>query len=477
MTFKNGIAALVFGLVLAGAGVVIGGTGSPTLAQDKVPASRTEMQLSFSPLVKEAAPAVVNVYATRKVVTQRRSPFAGDPFFERFFGGGNFGAPRERVERSLGSGVIVDAAGVIVTNHHVIAGATEVRVALADRTEYEADVVLDDERTDLAILKVRDLRHDLPFLHFADSDGIDVGDLVLAIGNPFGVGQTVTSGIVSAVARTQVGATDYQYFIQTDAAINPGNSGGALIDMHGDLVGINSSIYTRSGGSNGIGFAIPANMVRMVAEAAISGKPMQRAWFGGSLQGVTADIAEGLGLERPQGVLVTDIMPDGPAEAAGLRIGDLILSVNGNDVESPDAFGYRFATATLGDTVTLEIVRQGKAMTLSMRAEAAPEVPPRDEREISGYSPFSGTVVRNLSPAVAQELGMENALTGVVVVKVNPSSMAARLGVRVGDIVRRINNEEVRDTASLQSLSEQRFRLWRLEIERDGRIIKTVISG
>ena len=478
MTLKKGYAALFAICLIAGGGVLLEGTKNFSHAADKVPASRAEIQLSFAPLVKSAAPGVVNVYATRRVQTRARSPFFNDPFFQRFFGGnGGFGAPRERVERSLGSGVIVDHSGVIVTNHHVIDGATEVKVALADRTEFEADVVLDDERTDLAILKVRDLKHDLPALEFADSDELAVGDLVLAIGNPFGVGQTVTSGIVSAVARTQVGATDYQFFIQTDAAINPGNSGGALIDMKGRLIGINSSIYTRSGGSNGIGFAIPANMVKLVAQAAISGKKVQRAWFGGSLQMVNADIAEGLGLERPQGVLVTDIDKDGPAANAGLKIGDLILKVNGNAVDNPDAFGYRFATVEMGDKVELSILRQSKGQVLSIRAEAAPEKPERDGRTISGYSPFSGADILNLSPAVAQEMGMETNMRGVVISKVSNGSMADRLGVKTGDIIRRINGEVVRNTKVMKILCDQEFRLWRLEIERDGKTIKTVISG
>nr|WP_319528939.1 Do family serine endopeptidase [uncultured Cohaesibacter sp.] len=394
-----------------------------------------------------------------------------------FFGGRGFGAPRERVQRSLGSGVIVDPSGVIVTNHHVIEGATEVKVSLSDRREFDVDVVLDEERTDLAILKIRDLGEQLPYLPFADSDDLEVGDLVLAIGNPFGVGQTVTSGIVSALARTQVGISDYQSFIQTDAAINPGNSGGALVGMNGKLVGVNTAIFTRSGGSNGIGFAIPANMVRLVAEAAISGKQVQRPWFGGGMQTVTADIADGLGLDRPQGVLVTDVFESSPAAKAGLKVGDLILKVNSNEVDSPEAFGYRFATIVIGSEVDLTILRQGKRYTVSLTAEVAPETPARDARDLGGYSPFSGTKVLNLSPAVAQELGLDTNQTGVVIATVQDGSTADRLGVKTGDIIRKVNGEVIRDTKVLQTLSDQEFRFWRLEIERDGKLIKTVISG
>ncbi len=488
MILRKGLAAIAVLLLATGGGYLARDFVSSSKAADstlkpqvtqvveRVPQSKAEMQLSFSPLVKEVAPAVVNVYATRKVVTQQRSPFFNDPFFEQFFGRGGFGAPRERVERSLGSGVIVDHTGVIVTNHHVIDGATEVKVALSNRTEFEADVVLDDEKTDLAILKVRDLKGDLPHLEFADSDDTQVGDLVLAIGNPFGVGQTVTSGIVSAVARTQVGASDYSYFIQTDAAINPGNSGGALVDMQGKLVGINSSIYTRSGGSNGIGFAIPANMVKLVADAAISGEKVQRAWFGGSLQMVTSDIASGLGLDRPQGVLITEVYKDSPADDAGLKIGDLILTVNGKDVDSPDAFGYRFATNPIGSKITLEVSRQGKDRSVEIRAEAAPEKPPRDQRYIEGYSPFEGATVLNLSPAVSQELGVDSGIDGVVISDIRNGTTAERLGLKVGDIVRKVNGQAVHNTRELETLSSHEFRLWRLEIQRDGKLIKTTIS-
>ena len=465
----------VFTAILSLGLVVIGASASN--ATDRVPNSKLDMQLSFAPIVEAAAPAVVNVYATRRVQQRARSPFFDDPFFERFFGGGGFGPPRERVERSLGSGVIVDPTGVIVTNHHVIAGATEVRVALADRTEFDADVILDEERTDLAILKIRDAKKDFPHLDFANSDDLRVGDLVLAIGNPFGVGQTVTSGIVSALARTQVGITNYQFFIQTDAAINPGNSGGALVDMKGRLVGVNTAIFSRSGGSNGIGFAIPANMVRLVAEGAISGKGVQRAWFGGNLQLVTADIADGLGLARPRGVLVTELNEAGPAKAAGLQIGDLILRVDDNDVDSPDAFGYRFATIELGAKVQLTILRQGRERIVTIKASAAPETPPRDAVLIKGFSPFAGATMLNLSPAVAQELGMDTQLKGVIVSAVQKGSTADRLGVRVGDIIRRLNGEVIRNTKVIKILTGQQFRLWRMEIERKGQIIKTTISG
>ena len=282
----------------------LSGSAQSASAQLKSPpSSRLSLQLSYAPVVKIAAPAVVNVYV-KKRVRPRRNSLLNDPFFRRFFDG-NFGLPRERVQNSLGSGVIVSPGGIIVTNHHVIKGGAdgEIKVVLADKREYTAHLILKDERTDLAILRIEARGQRFPFLEFKDSDGLEVGDLVLAIGNPFGVGQTVTSGIISALARTRVGISDYQFFIQTDAAINPGNSGGALVSMDGQLVGINTAIYSRGGGSIGIGFAIPANMVRLVVQSAMRGGKVQRPWFGAKLQPVSRDIAVSLGLDRRIGLL------------------------------------------------------------------------------------------------------------------------------------------------------------------------------
>ena len=258
-----------------------------------------------------------------------------DPFFRQFFGV----VPRQQVERSLGSGVIVDPSGLIVTNYHVIEGASEVKVALSDKREFAADIVLKDQRSDLAVLRIKGAKERFPTLQFANSDDLQVGDVVLAIGDPFGVGQTVTHGIVSAVARTDVGISDYQFFIQTDAAINPGNSGGPLVDMNGRMVGLNSAIYSRSGGSQGIGFAIPANMVRVVVASAEGGSgAVKRPWLGAKLQEVTPDIADSLGLQRPSGALVASVVADSPAARAGIKTGDVIVSVDGTDGRRPDRF-------------------------------------------------------------------------------------------------------------------------------------------
>ncbi|WP_346432822.1 DegQ family serine endoprotease [Breoghania sp.] len=443
-----------------------------------VPQSATQLKLSFAPIVKKVAPAVVNVYA-RRVVSQRRvSPFFNDPFFRRFFGDqGGFGAPRKRVQQSLGSGVIISADGVIITNHHVIKDADEIRVALADRREFDCDIVVDDERTDLAVLKIKDGDGDFPHIPFGDSDKLVVGDVVLAIGNPFGVGQTVTQGIVSAVARTHVGVSDYQFFIQTDASINPGNSGGALVDMSGNLVGINSAIYSRSGGSNGIGFAIPVNMVKLIADAAKHGGKVRRPWIGASMQVVTADIAEGMGLDRPRGVLVTRIAKGSPADEAHLNVGDLVLAVDGVPVEDPNAFGYRLATKQLGNSADLTVLSDGRKHTLSIKLEAAPENVPRDTRQIGGRSPFTGATVENLSPAVAEELSVPSDEEGVVIKSVTPGSPAERVGLQPGDIVLSVNQEDVVNTRALASIAKSDPYVWRVEVSRDGRTLRFAVRG
>src|SRR6185437_6117821 len=418
---------ITFTIFLTAAALSIGAGHGASAQQRVVPDGN--LQQSFAPIVHRVAPAGVNVYAAK--VVQNRNPLFDDPIFRRFFGvpGGGGG----QVQRSLGSGVIVDPSGLIVTNVHVIDGADDVKVSLADKREFEASIVLKDKRSDLAVLRIKDAHERFPSLDFANSDALEVGDVVLAIGNPFGVGQTVTHGIVSALARTQVGITDYQFFIQTDAAINPGNSGGALVDMQGRLVGINTAIFSRSGGSQGIGFAIPANMVRVVVKSAESGGgTVKRPWLGAKLQAVTADIADSLGLKRPAGALIANVTPNSPAERAGLRAGDVIVSVDRQPVDDPNAFDYRFATRPLGGTAQFAVLRGGKEMTFTVALQTAPETP-RDEITIRSRSPFSGAKVANLSPALADELQIDTATRGVVILDVDDGSYASNLGFRRGD--------------------------------------------
>src|SRR6201747_2061569 len=406
MTMIRSLAALLISVVVA----------LPALAQDRrVPASPAEIRLSYAPIVQHVQPAVVNVYAAKMV--QNRNPLLDDPIFRRFFGVP--GQQPEQMQRSLGSGVLVDAAGLVVTNNHVIEGADQVKVSLSDKREFEAEMVLKDSRSDLAVLRIKAQNERFPALEFADSDALQVGDVVLAIGNPFAVGQTVTHGIVSAVARTQVGISDYQFFIQTDAAINPGNSGGALVDMAGRLVGINTAIFSRSGGSQGVGFAIPATMVRLVVSSARSGgSAVKRPWLGAKLQALTPELSQAFNLQRPSGVVITSVTEKGPAARAGLKAGDVIVSVGAQSVDDPNAFDYRFMTHELGGKVELGVVRGGKESKIAVALETAPESP-RDEIVIEARSPFSGAKVANLSPALADELRLDSSTEGVVVVEIS----------------------------------------------------------
>src|SRR5580700_758748 len=447
---------------------------APASAQQRqVPASSAQLQLSYAPVVQRVAPAVVNVYASH--VVENQNPFMADPFFRQFFGGG--GMPREMVQRSLGSGVLVDASGLIVTNYHVIEGASDVKIALADKREFPADIVLKDQRSDLAVLRIKGASERFPTLEFANSDELQVGDVVLAIGDPFGVGQTVTHGIVSALARSQVGTSDYQFFIQTDAAINPGNSGGPLVDLNGRMVGINSAIYSRSGGSQGIGFAIPANMVRVVVTSAEGGSGLvKRPWLGAKLQDVTPEIAESLGLKRPSGALVASAAADGPAAKAGIKTGDLIVSIDGTAIDDANAFDYRFATKPLGGSAEIGVVRQGKEMVFPVALQTAPDEP-REQIEIKSRSPFLGTTVANLSPALADDLRLDTQTRGVVIVAVADGSEAQTLGFQKGDIVVSVNNQKIERSNDLDRITRSGGRQWRITINRGGQQITVMLAG
>lgn len=460
-------AALMFGGLLSGAGAAA--------ETRQAPASRTQITLSFAPVVKKVQPAVVNVYASR---TERlpRNPLFQDPIFRHFFGESG-GQSRRQTARSLGSGVLVDPSGLVVTNNHVIDGMTDVKVALADQREFDADIVLRDQRTDLAVLRLRG-HGPFPYNELGDSDALQVGDLVLAIGDPFGVGQTVTQGIVSALARTQVGISDYGFFIQTDAAINPGNSGGPLVDMSGRVVGINSAIFTQTGSTVGIGFSIPANMVKIVvATAKNGGKRVRRPWLGASLQRLSREIADSLGLDRPIGALVTDVVPHSPAADAGLRHGDLIVSIDGQTIDDAEAFGYRFATKPLGATAAIGVQRAGKPLTLTIKLAPAPEIPPRDQRVIKGNSPFAGATVVNLSPAVAEELSLQMPKDGVVITDIAPGSAAAAVNLQKGDVVISVNDTKIATTTDLEKATLGQHYYWKISIARGSQVITTVLGG
>ena len=463
-------------LEFAAAAVLLASVPLGASAQERrVPTSPTELRLSYAPVVQRAAPAVVNVYAAKTVSV--RNPLFDDPIFRRFFGvpGGPGGG--EQMQRSLGSGVVIDVSGLVVTNNHVIDGADQVKVSLADKREFEAEIVLKDSRSDLAVLRIKAQNERFPVLEFADSDALEVGDVVLAIGNPFAVGQTVTHGIVSAVARTQVGITDYQFFIQTDAAINPGNSGGALVDLAGRIVGINTAIFSRSGGSQGIGFAIPANMVKVVVASAKSGgSTVKRPWLGARLQAVTPEIAESLGLKRPAGALIATVTSASPAGRGGLKTSDLIVAIDGQPVEDPNAFEYRFATKAIGGSVRLGVVRAGKEIAVAVALEAIPDTP-RDELLIASPSPFQGAKVSNLSPALADDLRLDPSAQGVVIVDIASGSPAQSLGFQRGDLVVSVNNAKIAKTRDLEKAVGQQSRLWRITIMRGGQQMSVELRG
>jgi len=434
----------------------------------EVPQNRAEMELSFAPLVKLTSPSVVNVY-TQKRVTSRVSPM------EQFFSGGV--APQERVQNSLGSGVIVGADGVIVTNNHVVEGAESFRVVLSDRREFAAELVLADERTDLAVLKIDTEGAVLPTLPFADTRAAQVGDLVLAIGNPFGIGQTVTSGILSATARTDVGISDYAFFLQTDAAVNPGNSGGALVNTKGELVGVNTAIFSRSGGSNGIGFAIPAEMVKRVVNAAINEGTFVRPWLGLAGQAVSYDIAKAQGLDRPIGVMVTEVYKDGPADRAGLRRGDLVTDIDGREVFDEKGLKFLAAIKSPGETAELKLLRGGKIETKRVKLAPPPGATEADIVLLDGQNVFSGARVVELSPRLAEENGLDpfQKGSGIYVHSVLRRSIARNF-FRPGDIIRSVNGISTKSVKDLDLALEPQTRSWNIELERNGRMIKGTVT-
>ena len=414
------------------------GAGLDTAVAQPLPNSRADLPFSYAPVVKRVSPAVVNIYTATTTRVQRRYPFP----FPGMPQGGN-------VQNALGSGVILRADGLIVTNAHVVKGADEIRVVLADRREYEAKVLSQDERYDLALLRIDGGEEKFPFLELRDSDSIEVGDMVLAIGNPFGLNQTVTSGIVSAVSRSAGGVNDSSFFIQTDAAINPGNSGGALVTLDGRLIGINTAIYSQSGGSVGIGFATPSNIVARLASMGAGGR-IVRPWLGISWQRVTPDLATGIGLARPAGLIVKDVFPGGPGEKAGMKRNDVIVALNDQPIDDEPALRFRLATLAAGTTVPIRVLRAGSGeITLKVPLATPPEDPPRERTALDGRQPLAGAVVANMSPAVAEEMGLSEWRAGAVVIDVMQGSFAGRF-VRPGDMIVSMNGQEVKNVAELR---------------------------
>ncbi|MDQ2859609.1 MAG: Do family serine endopeptidase [Pseudomonadota bacterium] len=445
-------------------------SNEPLPAPRRVPPNLAALQMSFAPIVRRAAPAVVNVYSRRVVRSQV------DPFWGLFAGGG---PARDRVEQSLGSGSIVRADGVILTNHHNIENAQEIMVVTADRREWPARVLLDDARADLAVLKIDTKAERLPTIAIDAAASPQVGDLVLAIGDPFGVGQTVTNGIVSALARSDVGISDYSFFIQTDAAINPGNSGGPLVDMDGDLIGVNTAIVSGSGTSSGVGFAIPAVMAKQVVNAALGGgHAVVRPWLGVKTQGLTGDMAKSLGLAAPQGVVVTDVWPGGPAARAGLVQGDVIVSVNGQAINDDAGLTYTVATRGAGDALALAVRRNGGSpRILTAKAEASPARPAPDARTLAGRNPLAGASVVNVSSAAAYQYGVDPFSAQGVLVTAVGQGFAQQIGLRPGDFIRQINGAKIADTADLAAALRLGSGAWSLVIQRGGQTITARFQG
>jgi len=448
---------------------------APAAAQlREVPPSREAVLYSYAPIVKRTAPAVVNVYVRGRVQVQ--SPF-NDPLFRQFFGE-RFGMPSERAQSSLGSGVIVSPDGIVVTNTHVIkiGGRAEIRLVLADKREFDAKVISQDEKTDIAVLRIQGGDGNFPYLQFENSDELEVGDQVLAIGNPFGVGQTVTGGIVSGLSRTEVTKSDAQVFIQTDAAINPGNSGGALVDMAGRLVGINTAIFSRSGGSHGIGFAIPSNLVRVYVDSAVAGRKVERPWLGARLEAVTRDIADALKLERATGAAVMRVHAASPAADARLEAGDVIVAVDGQEGADPRAVQYRLTTRGVGNHARLDVLRKGKPIVVELLIAATPEQSVQDIRNLAGPHPLDGARVVNLYPPLADDLGLDQS-DGVVVVNVRTGSTADRFNFRSGDVIVKLGDVQIDNFETLAPLLTKRRNFWDITVNRAGQLFKLQAPG
>ena len=411
---------------------------SIVFAKDTVPQSEIEIKLSFVPLVKQAAPAVVNIYAQR-IIEERRSPFSRDPFFRDFFR--NFGQLQPRVQNSLGSGVILSADGYVVSNYHVVGGATDIRVVLHDGREISGDVILADEDSDLAVLKIN-TDEILPHLDLRKSDTVEVGELVLAIGNPFGVGQTVTNGIISGLARTGIASGSAKgYFLQTDAPINPGNSGGALIDISGSLVGVNTSILSRSGGSNGIGFAIPADLVgQFLVQAKAGRSSFIRPWAGMRGQPITFEMAASLNLPAMSGMIISELHELSPFSKVGIGVGDIITKVDGLDINSPAEMLYRMSVVGIGTAVDVSYLSQG--ILKSSKIDLV-EMPNWEAKQVT-LGPefiFMDLHISELTPEFQSKFGLSFSSDGLIVL--DPGRIASRLGLRRGDLLGEVNGKPV----------------------------------
>lgn len=436
--------------------------------QKEVPQSRAEQTLSYASVVKKVAPAVVNIYAFHKAkVAMPQSPLMADPFFRQFF---DHLQDNNREQNSLGSGVIMSKDGLVLTNYHVIEGADEVHVVLSNKREYLAKVVSVDKRTDLALLKIED-RGYFPYLTASPQENLEVGDVVLAIGNPFGVGQTVTTGIISALARSQEGISDFRTFIQTDAAINPGNSGGPLVTSDGRLVGINTAIYSRSGGSMGIGFAIPISLAIPVIESVNNGGHIMRPWVGLQVDTLPVKVAYSLGFDYPYGVVVQKVYPGGPADKAGIKVGDVIIAFDNHIIENEADLDYQVGIASVGKKVEFTVARKGEEKKFPVTLIAPMTAKDATSLSIEGANPLHGSKIRNLSPALAIDMGLSPMEQGVVVSEVSQDGAAARLGIKPGDILESINQKSIKTKEDAIGELNKLSHSWMLVLRRGDKVL------
>jgi len=458
---------------------------SPILAQESspaviVPVSKQQINLTFAPVAKKVGPAVVNIYAVRVVQQKGYSILLDDPVFRHFFGDtlppqGEKGP--SRIQSSLGSGVIVRPDGIVITNYHVIKFAEAIKVVLMDGREFEAEVAVKDPRTDLVALRLKTDEKNLPHLELRDADELEVGDVLLAIGNPFGFGHTVTMGIVSALARNQLGVQDFRSFIQTDAAINPGNSGGPLVSLDGRLVGINTAIFSHTGSSIGLGFAIPSNLVGPVIASVDQGGNVSRPWVGIEVQTVNSEIARALNLKQVGGVIIKQLYEQSIGAKAGLKKGDLILKVNGKDINNESSFRFRIATAKIGQDAHFTIQRGDKVLDVTVPMKAAPELADNKKVELSGRHPLAGASVTGFSAAVSDEIGIPFEGAGVVIFGIRPGSAAGLSGLLPGDVITKVNGKPIETVDDLVRNLGRSRQGWEIEFRRAGTMHKLFIQS
>jgi serine protease Do len=445
------LAALAGGAVLAiglknwSGTSVLGASALPVaISRDANPVELGSLSNGFASVLKPILPAVVNIHTSRVVKSKGENSPLNDPFFRQFFGdqAPQFQQPRNEREQSLGSGVIITSDGTIITNNHVIDGATDIKVQLSDKREFQAKLVGTDAKTDVAVLKIS--ATNLPTVTFGDSSRLQVGDLVLAIGDPFGVGETATMGIVSATGRGGLGIENYEDFIQTDASINPGNSGGALIDLHGNLIGINTAILSGEGGGNqGIGFAIPINLAHGVMEQIVEHGKVVRGYLGVYIQAVTPDIAKQFNLTENHGALIGDVTANTPGAKAGLKRGDVVLQLNGESVADANQLRLRISQMSPGTNVKLQISRDGKLQDVTVTLGELPETADNTKPGETSSGGLEGVEVQALTPDVANQLNLPAGTSGVVVTQVDPSSAAAAAGLERGSVIQEVNHKPV----------------------------------